>query len=63
MTTDAGGTSAHERPVMALGAEARCACKDRALSACPGEWEPGCDLGANEKYVQVFDEKDEHHGN
>ena len=22
-------------------------CKDRALSACPGEWEPGCDLGNN----------------
>lgn len=29
----------------------RCACGDRSASACPGEWEPGCDLGANEKYV------------
>lgn len=28
-----------------------CACKDRPLSQCPGEWEPGCDLGRNEKYV------------
>jgi hypothetical protein len=29
-----------------------CMCKDRPLEACPGEWEPGCDLGANEKYVR-----------
>jgi hypothetical protein len=29
-----------------------CMCKDRPLSDCPGEWEPGCDLGANEKYVR-----------
>jgi hypothetical protein len=34
-------------------AEPLCMCKDRVLSKCPGEWEPGCDLGANEKYVQV----------
>ena len=27
--------------------ETRCMCKDRALSACPGEWAPGCDLGNN----------------
>lgn len=27
--------------------EARCMCKDRALRDCPGQWEPGCDLGNN----------------
>lgn len=27
-------------------------CKDRPKSECPGEWEPGCDLGANEKFVR-----------
>jgi len=39
-----------------LGAasEARCMCKDRALSACPGEWEPGCDLGNNPAHVRVY---------
>lgn len=38
-----------------LGAasEACCICKDRAVSACPGEWEQGCDLGNNEAYVRV----------
>ena len=29
----------------------RCMCKDRAKADCPGEWEPGCDLGNNEKFV------------
>lgn len=33
--------------------EQPCMCGDRAASACPGEWEPGCDLGANEKHVRV----------
>lgn len=33
--------------------EKLCPCKDRPASQCPGEWEPGCDLGANEKYVRV----------
>lgn len=32
-----------------------CPCKDRAAHLCPGEWEPGCDLGANEKFVRVVD--------
>ncbi len=27
-------------------------CKDRPKSECQGEWEPGCDLGANEKFVR-----------
>ena len=31
-----------------------CMCKDRALSACPGEWEPGCDLGNNPAHVRVY---------
>lgn len=30
-----------------------CACGDRAAVLCPGQWEPGCDLGANEKYVKA----------
>lgn len=25
----------------------QCHCKDRPADQCPGEWEPGCDLGAN----------------
>ena len=29
-----------------------CLCKDRPLSACPGEWEPGCDLGNNPAFVR-----------
>lgn len=33
--------------------EQQCGCGDRPASLCPGEWEPGCDLGANEKYVRV----------
>lgn len=32
---------------------ARCACKDRAAKDCPGEWEPGCDLGRNPAHVRV----------
>lgn len=32
---------------------ARCMCKDRALTDCPGEWEPGCDLGNNAEHVRV----------
>jgi hypothetical protein len=31
-----------------------CMCKDRPLSECPGEWEPGCDLGNNPAYVRVW---------
>jgi hypothetical protein len=34
----------------------RCPCGDRPLSKCPGEWEKGCDLGANEKYAQPAQE-------
>ena len=33
-------------------AETLCMCKDRPLSACPGEWEPGCDLGNNSEYAR-----------
>lgn len=28
-----------------------CACGDRAADKCPGEWEPGCDLGNNPKFA------------
>ena len=34
-------------------AEQKCPCGDRPADQCPGEWEPGCDLGANEKYAKV----------
>jgi len=30
----------------------RCSCGDRPKDQCPGEWEPGCDLGNNPKYVR-----------
>jgi len=33
-------------------ATALCMCKDRPADKCPGEWEPGCDLGANEKLAR-----------
>lgn len=33
---------------------AMCACKDRTAADCPGEWEPGCDLGANPAHVRVY---------
>lgn len=28
-----------------------CPCGDRDSSACPGQWEPGCDLGANDAHA------------
>ncbi len=31
----------------------RCPCGDRLKKECPGEWEPGCDLGANPLYARV----------
>jgi hypothetical protein len=30
----------------------QCACGDRPKENCPGEWEPGCDLGNNPKYAR-----------
>jgi hypothetical protein len=29
-----------------------CACRERHACDCPGEWEPGCDLGANPRYAR-----------
>ncbi len=29
-----------------------CSCGDRPKDHCPGEWEPGCDLGNNPKYAR-----------
>lgn len=37
-------------------AEQKCPCGDRPADQCPGEWEPGCDLGANEKYAKVAEQ-------
>ena len=31
----------------------QCHCNDRPADQCPGEWEPGCDLGANPAHVRV----------
>jgi hypothetical protein len=30
----------------------RCACGDRPKGKCPGEWEPGCDLGNNPAFAR-----------
>lgn len=30
-----------------------CVCGEMPKSKCPGEWEPGCDLGNNEAHVVV----------
>ena len=38
-------------------AEQKCPCGDRQSNQCPGEWEPGCDLGANEKHAKVYEGK------
>lgn len=37
-------------------AEQKCHCGDRPADQCPGEWEPGCDLGANEKHAKVAEQ-------
>jgi hypothetical protein len=29
----------------------RCECRAKLIGDCPGQWEPGCDLGANEAHV------------
>ena len=58
-TTDCQPLYLHPPAQVAPAAEAApavaalCACKDRPADKCPGEWEPGCDLGANEKHVAV----------
>ena len=44
------------------GAETLCMCKDRPLSACPGEWEPGCDLGNNPAFLEVSQQEKTHGG-
>jgi len=36
----------------ALEQPEQCACGDRPKGKCPGEWEPGCDLGNNPKYAR-----------
>lgn len=30
-----------------------CTCGEKSVTDCPGEWENGCDLGANERFVVV----------
>lgn len=36
-----------------------CLCRDRLAKDCPGEWEPGCDLGNNPKYCVATQEVSE----
>jgi len=36
----------------ALEQPEQCSCGDRLKDQCPGEWEPGCDLGNNQKYAR-----------
>jgi len=36
--------------------EQKCPCGDRQANQCPGEWEPGCDLGANPKHAKVAEQ-------
>lgn len=49
-----GNHDAVPRDFSATHAAHRCKCGDRALADCPGEWEPGCDLGNNEKYARAY---------
>ena len=51
MTTEATPGAIGSNDQLGAGSETRCMCKDRALSACPGQWEPGCDLGNNPAHV------------
>lgn len=39
-----------------------CQCGVRAATACPGAWEPGCDLGCNAEHVRVGRASDEVRG-
>jgi hypothetical protein len=39
----------------ALEQPERCSCGDRPADQCPGEWEPGCDLGNNPKHARRVD--------
>lgn len=43
-------------PSKQVGQIVLCMCKDRFKHQCPGEWEQGCNLGANEKHVVVVDD-------
>jgi hypothetical protein len=48
---DAGWQSAIAHRA-ALEQTERCSCGDRPKGKCPGEWEPGCDMGNNPKYAR-----------
>jgi hypothetical protein len=36
----------------ALAEPVQCSCGDRLKDQCPGEWEPGCDLGNNPAFAR-----------
>jgi hypothetical protein len=36
----------------ALEQPEQCSCGDRLKDQCPGEWEPGCDLGNNPAFAR-----------
>lgn len=41
-----------DAPTPPEASQQQCPCGDREASKCPGEWEPGCDLGANEQHAR-----------
>lgn len=52
-----GRRFARDRAIEALedALAEQCQCGDRPAAECPGEWEPGCDLGANEAHAKVHE--------
>lgn len=52
MTNGGNGCCDEGRPQSVGVTPATCACGVRPASACPGEWEQGCDLGANEQHAR-----------
>jgi hypothetical protein len=65
VTTPSAETAKHMSKVLSVTARpliygdtalpppaALCPCKDRPSTECPGEWEQGCDLGANAEHAR-----------
>lgn len=48
-------TAATQQPEALAGTEVLCTCGNRPKPQCPGEWEPGCDLGNNEAFAVAVD--------
>lgn len=52
MTTELAPAKVRLSDQLGRADEARCMCGEMLLSACPGEWEPGCDLGNNPEHAR-----------